>query len=156
VLPFALPGREVSKIATFKGKLQALVPGQQAKFQFNDLAHANGKSQTIGGVRVTIDTIQKNNEVWEVHMRLRLDEGNHALESHRSWALQNLSYVVDQDGARIENAGLETTFQNKNEVGVAYLFEQANGLDGLTWVYETPAAIVEYPIEYEFKDIPLP
>ena len=32
-------------------------------------------------------------------------------------------------------------------------FDAANGLDGLTWVYETPAAIVELPIDYEFKDI---
>jgi hypothetical protein len=156
VLPFALPTRDVSKIATLKGKLLALVPGRQVKFKFDDLAHATGKSQTSGGVQVTIDAIRKNNEVWEIHMRLRLDEDNHALESHRSWALQNLSYLIDKEGVRIENAGLETTLQNKNEVGVAYLFEQANGLDGLTWVYETPAAIVELPIEYEFKDIPLP
>ena len=45
VLPFALPRATFRKSRLLKGKLQALVPGQQAKFQFNDLAHANGKSQ---------------------------------------------------------------------------------------------------------------
>ncbi|HEY4234557.1 MAG TPA: hypothetical protein VGM76_14075 [Lacipirellulaceae bacterium] len=156
VLPLALPARDVAKIASLKGKLRALVPGRQVKFQFDDLAHAAGKTQTSGGVQVTIDAIRKNNEVWEIHMRLRLDEDNHALESHRGWAFQNLSYLVDKDGKRIESAGLETTLQTKNEVGVAYFFDAPKGLDGLTWVYETPAAIVELPIEYEFKDIPLP
>jgi hypothetical protein len=156
VLPLALPARDVTKIASLKGKLRALVPGRQVKFQFDDLAHATGKTQSIGGVQVTIDAVRKNNEVWEVHMRLRLDEDNHALESHRGWAFQNLSYLVDKDSKRIESAGLETTLQSKNEVGVAYFFDQPTGLDGLTWVYETPAAIVELPVEYEFKDIGLP
>lgn len=89
-------------------------------------------------------------------MRLRLDEDNHALESHRGWAFQNLSYLVDKDGKRTESAGLETTLQTKNEVGVAYFFDQPAGLDSLTWVYETPAAIVELPVDYQFKDIRLP
>ena len=156
VLPLALPSRDVTKIASLKGKLRALVPGRQVKFQFGDLAHAAGKSQRTGGVLVTVDAVRKNNEIWEIHMRLRLDEDNHALESHRGWAFQNLSYLIDKDGKRIENAGLETTLQSKNEVGVAYFFDEPKGLDGLTWVYETPAAIVELPIDYEFKDIRLP
>jgi hypothetical protein len=156
VLPLALPSRDVTKIASLKGKLRALVPGRQVKFQFDDLAHAAGKSQRTGGVLVTVDAVRKNNEIWEIHMRLRLDEDNHALESHRGWAFQNLSYLIDRDGKRIENAGLETTLQSKNEVGVAYFFDEPKGLDGLTWVYETPAAIVELPIDYEFKDIRLP
>jgi hypothetical protein len=156
VLPLALPARGATKIASLKGKLRALIPGRQVKFQFDDLTHAAGKSQRIGGVQVTIDSVRKNNEVWEVHMRLRLDEDNHALESHRGWAFQNLSYLVDKDGKRTESAGLETTLQTKNEVGVAYFFDQPAGLDSLTWVYETPAAIVELPVDYQFKDIRLP
>jgi hypothetical protein len=156
VLPLALPPRTATRITSLKGKLRALVPGRQVKFQFDDLTHASGKTKSIGGVQVTIDSVRKNNEVWEVHMRLRLDEDNHALESHRGWAFQNLSYLVDKDGKRIESAGLETTLQTKNEVGVAYFFDQQAGLDGLTWVYETPAAIVELPVDYEFKDIRLP
>jgi hypothetical protein len=156
VLPFELPRREVKRITSLKGKLRALVPGRQVKFQFDDLAHAAGKSQRRGGVQVAIDSVRKNNEIWEIHMRLRLDEANHALESHRGWAFQNLSYLVDQQGETIDNAGLETTSQGQNEVGVAYFFDLPKGLDGLTWVYETPAAIVELPVEYELRDIELP
>lgn len=155
-LPFELPDRDVKKIAKLHGKLHALVPGRHATFKFEDLAKAAGKNQRLGGVQVTLDEVRKNGAVWEIHMRFALDEANGALQSHRGWVLQNLSYLVDKKGDRIENAGFETTRQTPNEVGMAYLFDVPNGLDGLTWVYETPAAIVDLPVEYELKDIELP
>jgi hypothetical protein len=155
-LPFDLPLRDVKKISALHGKLRALVPGQRVKFQFDDLAKAAGKTQRRGGVQVTLDEVRKNNEVWEVHMRFSLDEANNALQSHRNWVTQNISYLVGKDGKPIENAGLETTSQTENEVGIAYLFDVPGGIEGLSWVYETPAAIVELPVEYEIKEIELP
>lgn len=156
ILSLSLPARNANRIASLRGKLRALVPGRQVKFQFDGIAKASGKSQQRGGVRVTVDNVRQNNAIWEVHMRLALDESNQALESHRGWVLQNKSYLADADGEAIDNAGLETTRQTPNEVGVAYLFDLPNGLDGLSWVYETPAAIVEIPVEYEIRDIELP
>lgn len=156
ILPFELPPRDVKQITSLRGKLLALVPGRQVKFQFHDLGNAAGKTQRRGGVQVTIDDVRKNNEIWEVHMRLALDEDNGALQSHRDWVFQNVSVLVDKDGNTIDNAGLETTRQTRNEVGVAYLFDLPNGIEGLSWVYETPAAIVELPVEYELNDIELP
>jgi hypothetical protein len=156
ILPFDLPARDATKLASLKGRLRALVPGRQVKFEFSDLASASGKNQRRGGVQVTVDDVRKNNAIWEVHMRMALDEANSALESHRGWVFQNKSYLVGADGQPIENVGLETTRQSRNEVGVAYLFDLPAGINGLTWVYETPAAIVELPVEYEIKDIELP
>jgi len=155
-LPFELPPRDVKRIASLHGKLHALIPGRQARFRFDDLANAAGKSQRIGGVKVTLDEVRKNNAVWEVHMRISLDEDNGALQSHRGWVFQNVSTLIGKDGKPIDNAGLETTRQTKNEVGVAYLFDLPGGIEGLSWVYETPAAIVDMPVEYELKDIELP
>ncbi len=156
VLPFSLPSREAKRITTLRGTLRALVPGRQVQFRFDDLANAAGKTDRRGGVEVTLDDVRKNNAIWEVHMRLALDEDNEALQSHRGWAFQNVSYLIGKDGEHIDNAGFETTRQTRNEVGVAYLFDLPDGIDGLSWVYETPAAIVELPVEYELKDIELP
>jgi len=156
VLPFGLPRRDVSKVTSLRGKLLALVPGRQVKFQFDDIAKAAGKTQQIGGVQVTVDDVRKNNEIWEVHMRMKLDNAKGALQSHRDWVFQNASYLVGKDGKPIDNAGLETTRQTQTEVGVAYLFDLPDGLDGLSWVYESPASIIELPVEYELKDIALP
>jgi hypothetical protein len=158
VLPFQLPSRDVKQIATLRGKLKALVPGRMVQFKFADLANAAGKTQRSGGVEVTVDAVRKNSAIWEIHMRLKLDEANKALESHRGWVFQNVCYLAGEDGKRIERAGMETTRQTPNEVGIAYLFEVPDdkGLEGLTWIYETPAAIVDLPVEYEIKNIDLP
>ena len=72
---------------------------------------------------VTVYDVRKNNAIWEIHMRLALDEDNEALQSHRGWVFQNLSYLVGKDGEPIDNAGFETTRQSRNEVGIAYLFD---------------------------------
>jgi hypothetical protein len=156
ILPFELPPRGSTKLASLKGRLRALIPGRQVKFEFANLASAAGKNQRRGGVQVTLDDVRKNNAIWEIHMRVALDEDNSALESHRGWVFQNKSYLVGNDGEPIDNVGLETTRQSRNEVGVAYLFDLPAGIEGLTWVYQTPAAIVELPVEYEIKDIELP
>jgi hypothetical protein len=146
----------VNKLTSLGGTLKALVPGRQAKFRFRDLSRAAGQTQRMGGVQVTVDNVQRNNAIWEVHMRMKLDDDNRALESHRGWVFQNVSYLEDRDGKPIDNAGFETTRQTPNEVGIAYLFDLPEGIENVTWVYETPAAIVELPIEYELKDIELP
>lgn len=156
VLPFKLPSRGIKKITKLNGKLRALVPGRHAKFEFPDATKAIGKSQRLGGVQVTLKEVRKNNAVWEVHMQLTLDEAKGSLQSHRGWVFQNLSYLVDKDGKRVENAGFETTRQTPNEVGAAYMFDVAEGLENMTWVYETPASIIEMPIDYELKEIELP
>jgi hypothetical protein len=156
ILPFQLPSRDAKRITKLTGRLRALVPGRQVKFRFDDLLNAAGKSERRGGVTVTLDDVRKNNAIWEIHMRLTLDEDNEALQSHRGWAFQNVSYLVGADGEPIDNAGFETTRQTRNEVGIAYLFDLPEGIEGLSWVYETPAAIVEMPLEYELQDIELP
>lgn len=156
ILPFALPERDVAEIASLEGRMTALVPGRIATFRFADVSKAIGKSERQGGVQVTVDEVRKNNAIWEIHMRLRLDESNQALESHRGWVFQNLSYLVDKDGEHIDNAGFETTRQAPNEVGVAYLFDLPDGIEGLTWVYETPASIIELPVKFKLREIELP
>lgn len=158
ILPFELPSRDVKQIASLRGKLKALIPGRQVQFKFSDVSNAVGKTQSRGGVHVTVDAVRKNNAIWEIHMRFHLDEANRALESHRGWVFQNISYLVDGEGKRIEHGGFETTRQTPNEVGIAYLFDlpEDKDLEGLSWVYETPAAIVEVPVVYEIKNIDLP
>ena len=97
-LPFELPPRPTKKISLLQGKLRALVPGRQARFEFGDLANAKGKSQRIEDTEVIVDDVRKNNEIWEIHMRLRLDERNPALEAQRGWAFDNRSYLVNGTG----------------------------------------------------------
>jgi hypothetical protein len=156
VVPLNLPPRSVTEIASLNGTLRALVPGRQATFRFDDLAAAEPVTQSQAGVAVTLDAVRQNNAIWELHMRMQLEEDNEALQSHRGWAFQNVTYLVGEDGQPIDPAGMETTRQTETEVGIVYLFDLEAGVEGLSWVYETPAAIVELPVEFELTDIPLP
>jgi len=156
VLPFKLPPRTAPAISTLRGKLWALVPHRQAMFKFDQLAAAAGKSQRVGDVEIHIDRVFRNDEIWELHMRMKLDESNHALASHRGWAFENRSYLVDADGDVLENVGLETISEDKQEIGIAYFFDPNDGLDGYTWVYETPVDMAETEVNYELRDVELP
>ena len=156
VLPFKLPPRTIQQIVTLRGTLQVLVPGRKASFQFDQLAAGAKETQSQGGVRISLDAVRKRNEIWEIHMRLGFEENHQAFESHRGWAYQNASYLLDEKGERIEFAGLETTSQSPSEIGIVYLFDVPDGIENMTWVYETPAAIVLLPVEYQIKNIKLP
>jgi len=154
--PFELPDRSINAIEKLSGSLTALVPGEREKFEFDNLQPKQPVVQSRGGVNVTLERVVKNGAIWEVHMSLKLDEGNDSLASHRAWVFNNLTYMAGDDGVPIDHAGFETTKQTQNEVGIAYLFDLPDGLDGLKWVYESPVSIVEQEYKYELKDIKLP
>lgn len=156
-LPFQLPPRDTTTIATLRGTMEVLAPGREAEFRFEDLkAGRQAITKRNGGVTVTLAGVQKNGAVWEVHMRLRLDQPGEALRSHRGWVFDNKTFLLDENGEEIDHAGFETTLQTEEEIGLAYLFDHEPGVEGLTWVYRTPSSVHRFPVDYELKDLELP
>ena len=155
-IPLVLPDRNVRKIASLKGRLTALIPGRVVTYRFEDIQDARNVEQRNAGVTVILERVFKNGDLYDVRMRVHFDEAAGALESHRGWIFNNEAYLVGPDERRVANAGFETTRQTRNEVGLGYKFPLDGSLDGYTFVYKTPAAIVSMPIEYELKDIDLP
>jgi len=107
-------------------------------------------------VTVTVDRLRKNEEIWELHMRVHFDEPSRALESHRTWILDNEAYFLDADQQKIAHGGYEQTRQTENEVGITYLFDLEQGPDKLSFVYETPLSILPLPVDYEFRNLEIP
>ncbi len=158
-LSLSLPARSVEKIATLRGKLLALVPGREETFRFEKLASNKEVVQRRGGVVVTLVRTRRNGEIWDLHMTVAFDESSDALSSHFDWVYHNVSYLAGSDGQPMDYVSIERTHETESEVGLIYSYELPEGkkdLQGLTWVYRTPAAIVELPVEFELKDIPLP
>ena len=156
-LPLELPPRSATKLASFKGQMSALVPGRLVEFKFDQIDTAKNVQQSRGGVNVTLNGVRKNQDLWEVYMKVKVESAETGLESHRGWVFQNLTYLLNKQGELIDHAGFETTMQTETEVGLAYFFELTNDdLSEYTWVYRTPAAIVRMPVEFELTDIPLP
>jgi hypothetical protein len=156
ILPLKLPPRKVQRIASLKGKLMAMLPGRVETFTFDKLKEAKNVENRIAGVTVTLEQVRKNNEVWEVRMRVRFDEAGDALESHRGWIFNNEAYLEGPDGKPIPYDNLEVTGQTENEVGVGYGFSLDGPLEKHSFVYKTPGVIVATSFDYEIKDVKLP
>jgi hypothetical protein len=153
-IQFALPSRQVQSIASLRGTLEIVVPAASEDFRF-DLAAGPGQ-QRRGETTVFVESVRTNNEQLEVRMRARFEGAAGALESHRSWVLDNASYLIDKAGQRVEYGGSESTVRTETEVGFAYFFALPDGPDGATFVYRAPTMIVRTTASYEMTDIPLP
>jgi hypothetical protein len=155
--PLEAPARNVNTLAALKGKLTGIVLGKIETFEFADIDKAKSAELERGGVTVIVENCRKNGDIYDVSMRVRYDRAANALESHRGWIYDNECYMADSKGTRIENAGLEATLLDVNEVGISYKFN----LEGETpakyrFVYKTPAAIIRIPVEFEIKAVDLP
>ncbi len=155
--PLQAPARSVKTLASLKGKLTAVVLGKIESFEFADLEKVKSAELERGGVTVVVENCRKNGDIYDVSIRVRFDRAANALESHRGWIYDNECYMADASGKRMENAGLEATLLDVNEVGVSYKFN----LEGDTpakykFIYKTPAAIIRIPVEFEIKGIDLP
>ncbi|HEX3657711.1 MAG TPA: hypothetical protein VHV55_18120 [Pirellulales bacterium] len=151
-----LPPRSVTRIARLSGSLRAMVPGRVEDFRFTDLEHAKRTEQRHAGVAVVLDSVHKNNEIWEISIRVKFEKPGQALESHRNWVFNNEAWLESADGDKQAYAGMETTRQSENEVGVAYLFAPSEELAKYTFVYRTPSSIAHITLPFELKDIKLP
>ena len=76
---------------------------------------------------VILDRVVKNQALWEIHMRIRVESLEAGLESHRGWVFQNVTFLEDKTGEQLDNAGFETTMQTETEAGFALPLRAARG-----------------------------
>jgi hypothetical protein len=151
-----LPPRDVQKIASLQGKMTAIVPGKVETFEFADVMKAKNQVQRRAGVAVVLEEVRKNNDIYELRMRVEFDKAANALESHRGWIFDNPAALFAPDGTEISPDSYEETRRESNIVGIAYLFALEDEPKGYKFVYKTPAAIMKLPVEFELKNIELP
>jgi hypothetical protein len=155
--PLVAPPRQVNSLARLAGQVTAVLLGKVEAFEFAEIDKVKTAEQQRGGVTVTVDNCRKNGDVHDVSMRVRFDRAANALESHRGWIYDNECYLLDAQGNRIDNAGLEATLLDVNAVGLSYKFDLDKApIAGCKFVYQTPAAIIRVPVAFELRDIDLP
>jgi hypothetical protein len=155
-IPLDLPARGINKIASLKGSLTALVPGRLESFEFSDLETTRDAEQQRAGVAVILERVRQNGDLYEVRLRVRYDEAANALESHRGWVYSNPAHIIDKKGEKLESLGANEGGRDENEIGLVLLFDLPDGPKGCKFVYETPASMLQLPVDYELKDIDLP
>jgi hypothetical protein len=155
-LAFDLPERTAQKLTSVKGRLNVLLPGRAETFTFAKIDKAKKTSQTKAGVTVTIEEVWKNNDAWEVRVLTRFEDAAGSLQSHLNWVFNNEAKLVAPNGEEIPYDSLETTSEDENEVGMAYIFAREQGLSDHTFIYRTPTSVTEVALDFELTDLDLP
>ena len=80
-----------------------------------------------------------------------------ALESfRREWILGNQAYLINAEGQRLVNAGVQMYGNTPRGVGISYLFQITEEPAKYQLVYESPTSIGEHTVDFLLRDIPLP
>ena len=156
-LNLAAPERSAKTLASLKVKGEVTVPSGMRTFKFPNLAATN-VVQKQGDVTVTLESTEVEEAVWKVALAIKYQGEGPAFESYRQGLFNNRLWLQKPDGSRFEqNGGFNNSGGGNGEIGFEYIFVDAPGkpADHML-VYEAPAKVVPIPLEFEFKDVPLP
>ena len=156
-LALAAPERSATKLASLKVKGAVTVPSGMKLFRFPSLT-AKDVTQKQGDIAVTLESTEVDEQVWKVALVVAYPGGGEEFASYRQGLFNNRLWLQKADGSRFEqNGGYNNTGSDIARIGFEYLFVDAPGKPGdHSLVYETPSKIVPIPLEFEFKDVPLP
>lgn len=151
------PTRSATKLASFRLKTEVTLPAGLKTFRFSSLAQEN-VSLKQGDVGATLQNVEIDEQVWKVNVELSYPAEGPAFESYRQGLFNNRIWLQKSDGSRFEhNGGFSNTSSDGGKLGFEYLFVDAPGKPAdYQLVYESPSKVVTIPLEFEFKDVPLP
>lgn len=151
------PERAAKALATIKVKGEVTVPAGLRTFKFPSLA-AKNVTQKQGDIEVKLEDTEVEEQVWKVHVAVAYPGEGPAFESYRQGLFNNRIWLQRADGSRFEhNGGFSNTGSDGGKIGFEYLFVEPPGKPSdYQLVYETPSKVLSIPLEFEFKDVPLP
>jgi hypothetical protein len=165
---FPAPDRAVKRLDLIKGSMSLLTPRNMLTFTFDKLAPIGakkGKPQVLKkeGVTVRLTKFLPDDDPIDVEVVLDYPRDEIRFQSHQSWLVNN-EIVLVKKGARPvrhlptgSREGARTVYPHAE---ILYYFANKGGKLGkpqdLKLVYRTPGRIVSLPMQFEFKDVPLP
>jgi hypothetical protein len=151
------PDRAAKRLARLKVKAEVTIPAGVRLFRFPSLARRDVVLKQ-GDIKVTHEYTEVDEQVWKVNMVLEYPGEGPAFESYRQGLFNNRLWLQKADGSRFEhNGGFSNTASDGGRLGFEYLFVDVPGKPAdYQLVYETPSRVLTIPLEFEFKDVPLP
>ena len=151
------PDRSAVRLSSFRVKADVTLPAGIKTFRFPSLAQENVTLKQ-GDVSATLRNVEIDEQVWKVNVELVYPGNGPAFESYRQGLFNNRIWLQKADGSRFEhNGGFSNTSSDGGKLGFEYLFVDAPGKPAdYQLVYETPSKVVNIPLEFEFKNVPLP
>ncbi len=166
-MDYVVPSSIAVSTIDVKGKLQCTTAAGNEVIRFTELTKlTDGREVNIarrrGGVtvalnRVGISPAAGGKKDLQIKVAVSYDTGGPAFETHRTWMLHNEVYLEDAASQRFPlNGGSETTQQGHDGLGIAYRFVGLpDPLPEYSFVYVAPTMIVDVPIEFEMKSVPV-
>ncbi|WP_165064201.1 hypothetical protein [Paludisphaera rhizosphaerae] len=150
------PERTATKIGSLHVKAEMTLPAGIKTFRFPNLAEKKTIQQ--GDVSVTLEGVEIDEQVWKVGVVLTYPGEGPAFESYRQGLFNNRVWLQKADGSKFEqNGGFSNTGSDGGKLGFEYLFVDAPGKpEDYQLVYETPSKVATVPLDFTFKDVPLP
>lgn len=150
------PERSATKLDALHVKAQMTLPAGIKTFRFPNLTEKKAIQQ--GDVTVSLEGVEIDEQVWKVGVVLTYPGEGPAFESYRQGLFNNRVWLQKADGAKFEqNGGFSNIGSDGGKLGFEYLFVDAPGKpEDYQFVYETPSKVVTVPLEFTFKDVPLP
>ncbi len=152
-----VPQRSAEKLSILSVKSQITLPAALRTFRFPSLAQENVTLKQ-GEVTVTLENVEIDEQVWKVNVEVVYPGDGPAFESYRQGLFNNRLWLQKADGSRFEhNGGFSNTSSDGGKLGFEYVFVDVPGkLADYQLIYETPAKVATIPLEFQFKDVPLP
>ncbi len=165
----ALP-RSINKISSLEGQLSMIGPSKMLTFHFDRLdkiakANANDpeRNLTEEGITCRILDVKLQRDHWTVRVALDYPPGMKQLDSYQSWVVNNELTLESLDGKkRFASTDSAVRSATTRQAILDYHFRDKKGgpVRGKPgdWKmsYRTPANLIEMPIRFAFRDIPLP
>ena len=178
-IPIRLPApqRSANQIGLFKGKLSAIVPVKMVTFTFDQLAKIqkgqDARKETKDGVTVHLRELisegDEDDQSWTAGLLLEYAVDSVKLESFQSSFLTKEVYLEKEKDGIVQqfppNGGHETEGDALGEGKTFFRFHFVDQPEKKLilgkfsdWklVYRVPGKLVEVPIPFEFKEVPLP
>jgi hypothetical protein len=151
--------RSSKTIASLAGEFTVTASPKMLAFEFADLTKLPATVE-IDGVKATLQPIKKRDEVWELSFVVEYPADPPTFESFESWTNRNALRLAAPNGRVVTDPENQDAGANGRTVRAAYryAFKSADLANRTGWkaVYEAPAPLVEFPVKFQLKDIPLP
>lgn len=151
--------RQSRSIASFIGEFTVTASPRMLAFEFADLTKLPATT-TIDGVKATLSKIVKRESVWELQFTVEYPNEPPVFESFESWTDRNTVRLIAAEGRQISEPDNQDLIMARKSFRAAYryAFKVANLTNTVGWkvIYTAPAPLVEFPVKFQLKDIPLP
>ncbi|HEV3204559.1 MAG TPA: hypothetical protein VGY77_09255 [Gemmataceae bacterium] len=162
------PSKPNDKISLLKGDMTMVGPSKMLTFTFDNLDQiqlgkkGKPRKETQEGVTVNLREFRVEPEIWTFGLLLEYPPEGPEFESFESWLVNNEIFLEKKNGkGRFAVNGGYDDEQAGHKAVFNYRFIDDNNLSlgkPTDWnlIYRTPGTIVKFPIQFEFKDLPVP